>query len=604
MKPWQHVHARCLASLQRASTTVALLLSVAAAASFVACEGPAGPAGPPGPTTVGEAGPPGPQGDAGPPGPAGDATPPPRVSYTTGPGLVLTVTGTTIDTTNTVTVSFTVTDGSGIPLDLSGKYTEGQVIPKFVLSWLGQGANNAPLQYTAYTTQTHTAEDGGVSGVQPDADTGGTLTEVGVGNGTYTYVFGTKLPTGYDGTKTHTVGVWASRLFQSLTYVSNALFDFVPNGSPVTVTRDIVTTQACNQCHNPMGAGLHENGPLRREVKLCILCHASPVADITNGNSLDMRVMVHKIHQGKNLPSVLAGGTYQLTQDDGTLDNHSDTWYPGDVQNCAMCHQGSQGSVWKTNPSRAACGSCHDLTLFATTPPPGFTAHGGGPQPDDSQCSSCHIPSGTSLAIVDVHTTPATDPNAPQLALTINSVTGTAPGQTPVLHFSITQNTQPLDILANPLTGMAVTLAGPTTDYAEAEPTQYTIQGTGASGTLALDGAVGSYVYTFPAPMPASATGTYAVGMEAYTQPTGSTNRYAALNPVAYVAVTDPAPVPRREVVDRTKCNSCHYDLSEHGGIRKSPEYCVLCTPRTRSTISGWRASRCRRRPRNRSTSR
>ena len=34
---------------------------------------------------------------------------------------------------------------------------------------------------------------------------------------------------------------------------------------------------------------------------------------------------------------------------------------------------------------------------------------------------------------------------------------------------------------------------------------------------------------------------------------------------------------PRRTVVDRTKCNRCHYDLSEHGGSRRSPEYCVLC---------------------------
>jgi OmcA/MtrC family decaheme c-type cytochrome len=66
--------------------------------------------------------------------------------------------------------------------------------------------------------------------------------------------------------------------------------------------------------------------------------------------------------------------------------------------------------------------------------------------------------------------------------------------------------------------------------------------------------------------------------MEGYLQPdpTKST-RYAAMNPVTYVAVTDPTPVPRRTVVDRAKCNSCHADLAAHGGIRKSPEYCVMC---------------------------
>src|SRR5208283_3684301 len=46
---------------------------------------------------------------------------------------------------------------------------------------------------------------------------------------------------------------------------------------------------------------------------------------------------------------------------------------------------------------------------------------------------------------------------------------------------------------------------------------------------------------------------------------------------VTYVAVTDPTPSPRRTVVERDKCNSCHSDLLAHGGTRKSPEYCVLC---------------------------
>ena len=30
-------------------------------------------------------------------------------------------------------------------------------------------------------------------------------------------------------------------------------------------------------------------------------------------------------------------------------------------------------------------------------------------------------------------------------------------------------------------------------------------------------------------------------------------------------------------VVDRERCNGCHFDLAEHGGGRKSPEYCVMC---------------------------
>lgn len=554
---------------------LAFAVSLGLVALAAACEGPVGPEGVT-VVTVAEAGPPGEAGPAGPPGPAGDAIVV-RQPYATGPGLKLTITSASIDPNLTANVAFTVTDGAGTPLDLPGKYSEGPVVAKFVISALDQDDAGAPQQYAAYTTQSHTSVDGTQKAQMPDSDVGGTMAEVGVGQGTYTYSFGTKIPAGFDGTKTHTIGVWATRDFGGQHYVVNTLFDFVPSGSPVTVKRDIVNTQACNQCHNPLAQ--HEDGTDRREVALCILCHSPKMTDVSNGNALDMKVMVHKIHRGRFLPSVVAGGTYQLTEDDGTFDDHSDTWFPSELQNCGKCHKGTQGDVWKTKPSRAVCTSCHDLTSFENPPPAGTIAHGGGPATDDSKCGNCHIAtSGTPLSIVDAHMTVTTDPNAPKIVLAIASVAATGPGQTPILHFTVTKNGQPLDILATPLSSLAVTQAGPTTDYADPEPVTYAIQGSKPVGTLALDGAVGSYAYTFPAPIPATATGTYAVGMEGYLQPDPTkTARYASENPVAYVAVTDAVPVPRRQVVDRDKCNSCHTDLAAHGGGRKSPEYCVLC---------------------------
>ena len=33
---------------------------------------------------------------------------------------------------------------------------------------------------------------------------------------------------------------------------SDASFDFVPNGDPVSYTRNIVTTDTCKQCHGPL----------------------------------------------------------------------------------------------------------------------------------------------------------------------------------------------------------------------------------------------------------------------------------------------------------------------------------------------------------------
>jgi OmcA/MtrC family decaheme c-type cytochrome len=555
------------------------LLLVGLACGTTACEGPPGPAGP-----AGVAGPPGEAGAAGPPGEAGlpgasDAAAP-RQHVTTGAGIHLDITAAAVDKSGVVTVSFTVTDGAGIPLDYTGTYTDGPVQASFVLGWLAPGDGGAPGEYTAYTHQLRASVDGGTVSM-PDSDTGGTVTEVGAGQGTYTYTFGTRLPTGFDGTKTHTVGVWATRAFGGQTYVVNTLYDFLPAGGTVTATRDIVTTQACNQCHNPLG--YHEGDVLngsdgvRRDVRLCVLCHTSPTVDVSNGQSLDMPVVAHKIHMGRNLPSVLAGGSYALTEDAGLVD-HSGGWFPGAIQNCQMCHQGTQGGTWASAPSRAACGACHDLTSFVYPPPAGMTLHTGGQQNDDSSClnNGCHGASDR-YSVTAVHLVPSTDPNAPQLALTINGVDSTGPGQTPVLHFSVTENGQPLDILASPLPWLAVTIAGPTTDYANAS--SYTIENGAAPGSgLVLDGAVGSYAFTFPAPLPAAATGSYAVGMEGYLAPSGDAGPiYAALNPVTYVAVTDPAPVTRRTVVDRSKCNSCHSDLLAHQGTRKSPEYCVLC---------------------------
>jgi OmcA/MtrC family decaheme c-type cytochrome len=161
------------------------------------------------------------------------------------------------------------------------------------------------------------------------------------------------------------------------------------------------------------------------------------------------------------------------------------------------------------------------------------------------------------------------------LQLAITSVTGTAPGQTPEIVFTVTIDGAPVDILSTPLTRLTATVAGPTTDYASFW--QNTIQGVGSVGTLAA--AAPGFRYTFPAPMPASASGTYAFGLEGYIQPGGAAGpRFVAGNPVAFASVTDAAAVPRRKVVDQAQCDSCHAGLAMgHSGSRRSVEYCPLC---------------------------
>ncbi len=58
----------------------------------------------------------------------------------------------------------------------------------------------------------------------------------------------------------------------------------------------------------------------------------------------------------------------------------------------------------------------------------------------------------------------------------------------------------------------------------------------------------------------------------------GTPTSIAVTNPVSYAAITDPAPVPRRNAVAIEKCNDCHNTLSMHGNNRTDNiEVCVTC---------------------------
>ena len=136
------------------------------------------------------------------------------------------ITGAQITAGGTVTVNFTITDSAGVPLDLDGLYTEGQVAPRFVLAWLDQTADGQPLQYTSYFTS---------SAGQATTDSGGSFTEIGNSQGTYQYQFGGTLAESHPG-RTHTIGVFATRTFQGQRYVANTEYDFLPGGATARST--------------------------------------------------------------------------------------------------------------------------------------------------------------------------------------------------------------------------------------------------------------------------------------------------------------------------------------------------------------------------------
>ncbi len=269
---------------------------------------------------------------------------------------------------------------------------------------------------------------------------------------------------------------------------------------------------------------------------------------------------------------------YQIIGYEQSVHDFSTVVFPQNIARCTACHVGAEADHWETMPSKTTCTSCHDLTSFVLPVPAGMTPHGGGSQPDNAMCAVCHPATGSLAGIADKHLVGLIAPNATTVALSISSIVNTGPGQIPTLTFQALLNGAPADLIAAPWTGLTATLAGPTTDYAT--EWQLKILGAGAVGTLtAVDASTGTYAYAFPATggIPAGATGSYAVGLEGYVQPTAADPRYAAVNPVLAFAVTDPVAVPRRAIVARANCNGCHFDLSAHGGARKAPEYCVLC---------------------------
>jgi OmcA/MtrC family decaheme c-type cytochrome len=543
------------------------------------CEGPAGPTGNPGGTgSDGPQGPTGPVGDPGDPGgPGSDGTSP----WFTAPGVELAITDLAFSG-GEATVSFTLTDSKGAPLDRTGKLTDGGVSTGFVLAQLAQNPDGSPAQYTAYTTRIQTTP-GGDSAVQANTDSGGTYETVDVTKGQYRYTFAADVGA-YDASLTQTVAGNATRTQGDGTQSLDAT-DFSVGVSDPPVTRTVIEEAQCNNCHGDLeGHGGHWKATTQ-----CVLCHQPQSTDPDTGNTVDFKVMIHRIHRGADLPSVQAGTPYQIIGYGQSVHDFSTVAFPQPINRCEACHAGAQGDYWKTRDSMAACGSCHDDVSFAETVPPGMVAHPGGPQADNAQCAVCHPSTGGLAGISTKHYTGELAPTAPHLQIAIDGVSRTPAGSAPTVDFTVTIDGAGRDIVTAPLDRLRVTFAGPTTDIAQYW--QVSIQNGGVTqtnGTLtALDAANGKFEFVPDASgvVPTGATGSYQAGMEARIVDAAGT-RFASNNPVLAFAVTDQAAVPRRTVVAVASCNKCHNDLSLHGGSRHDPQYCVFCHNRTNDSWS------------------
>jgi len=270
---------------------------------------------------------------------------------------------------------------------------------------------------------------------------------------------------------TYTVGLsftWAytvdARPYQR---VGETTLDFrVGTGAGNLTPRAVSSAEHCARCHGELRA--HDGR--YRKFELCLLCHTSGAEDAnlpevaggTPGVTIDSRVIFHRIHAGRFLPSVNGVTSRQngnrnydaapvpllFVRSSGEIRDYSHVGFPampartaplprdtgfanltasqqaqedlirsGPTQ-CAACHGDPDGDGPIETPAQAnvtnvglrrACGACHDDIDFDNS----YRANGQSmpPQTNDVGCNGCHDPRFPSpLSPIDGHRHPLVDP--------------------------------------------------------------------------------------------------------------------------------------------------------------------------------------------------
>ncbi len=563
--------------------------------------------------STGSAGPTGPAGPSGPAGSTGSSGGTSALDITTATSINGTVTSVAIS--GPPIVKFQLADQNGAPLKGLPAADLGWVISQLV-----PGQNGMSSQWNSYTYLTATPA-GCPSGVaacdsspqtQANVENAATGTLVDNGDGTYQYTFKkdiTKDPKIiYSATLTHRVAFEIRGLAQA----NNAAYTFQPSTGATTgiLSREIVDTATCDTCHTTLSA----HGGARVEVQYCVMCHNPGTTDPYSGNTLDFKVMVHKIHTGNGLPSIqtVSGANTTPTLGLGywivgfmqSLNNFNTVVFPQDTRNCTTCHNQTHPTLteaanYKTVPTMEACGACHDNVNFATG-----ANHSSGIVANDTQCTTCHGPSSNldngQLQVVAAHVIPERAIQS-TLAYKIIKATNTAPGQHPVIQFSVTNpsaGNKPYDLLTDdPFThcsdpsatpNLSITVAWSTTDYTNvgsgvtsevAEPIDLPVVCAATPPTPVGDG---SFTVSSPTAIPASVKGSAGVLFQGHAvhdfNDGRGTQEIPVPNVVAYAPVTDSVVMPRRDVAAVAHCDVCHDQLNGHGGNRlDSVQACSFC---------------------------
>ncbi len=520
------------------------------------------------------------------------------------PGLKVQMISSEIDTvTRKARVRLQLSDGAGAPLARTGvsfSFTLAKV------NTISNAAGTAQLAgpYQSYLNRTVTQLDSAAyplgtntpRTVQQPTTEAGTGTFTAVSDGVYDYTFFYTLPVGYDATASHVVGLYATRTLDGVRFVANAERFFVPNDANATPRmRDAVKTETCNNCHNPLSA----HGGARQDVQLCLTCHSQGALDPESGNSLDLNVMIHRIHRGKNLPSVRAGTPYSIVGRGLSTADFSRVGYPQPIENCQSCHTKSDGDRWITNGTRTACTSCHDNIDKAP-------AAGGHPFQlnADATCgtAACHAPGGNVPDAFEAHKTFLNLDTASVFELEILSVSVVTADSAPAVRIRARTGTRatgailPVTSVDN-LSLLSVFINGPNSGYGLSGNTIVPIT-KAELAALTMDAThPGEFTFALPKTLRETVGSLGDPELDSYTlslrgayDPTPGiapdNDRTDMLkNPAAAFTASEELLV-RRPVVETAKCNSCHGDLRGHGGgiLAKNVEQCVMCHTGTLDT--------------------
>ncbi|MDD5335003.1 MAG: OmcA/MtrC family decaheme c-type cytochrome [Rhodoferax sp.] len=448
--------------------------------------GPTGPSGPAGSNAVATV-------NAG-----SNATPATPAAAAAWQALAPQVTVQSVTINSAPVVKFTVKDAAGNPVVGLANYSQGstatvkgltnvaftlaKLVPASTYTVTSGGVtttyNSEPskwVSYNVYKTPTVAQKAAAPTvpwyGTWPSTDAQGTLVDNGDGSYQYTFMRDPKqaaaivaalpdtLPlsdkkdlgdVSYDPTLTHRLGIQiggaapgtgsntpnavTSTPGVNMVNTANIVYDFRPDGAPVTNTRDVVSIDTCGSCHDKK---VLAHGS-RKDPRYCVTCHtdqvkysinaeATPVGSyyltgtkttntsVVNGKSLaDFPNMIHKVHMGNRL--VKQGYNFIPNSTSGIGVQFNTLAIPQDIRNCTTCHDGAaavaakkttNGDNWKNNPSVLACGSCHDGINFATGAGSTIadklkdvaakvavgttqTGHAAGQDATNPQCALCH----------------------------------------------------------------------------------------------------------------------------------------------------------------------------------------------------------------------